>query len=91
MKGLLLDSESGDLLIEGGRSVVGDTESQSIMAVVCSMRGELKEEPLLGGEAVLLRGGSEDPFWAGRVKRMLKRVGIDWVRVRVEGETITIE
>lgn len=91
MKGVLLDKKSGDLLVEGGRSVVGDIESQSIMAVVCGMRGELKEMPLLGGEAGLLCGGSVDPFWSGRVKRMLKSVGMDWVRVKAEGERITIE
>lgn len=65
MKGILTDAVSGDLLVERGRIATGDTEWQTAEAVVVTMRGELKEHPLLGGEAGKLRGGCADRMWAG--------------------------
>ena len=51
MKGMLIDSITGDLLIEHGRIAIGDTGEQTAEAVVTTMRGDIKEHPLLGGEA----------------------------------------
>lgn len=91
MKGILIDTETGDLLLEAGRVAVGDTESQTAEAVVVTMRGELKEHPLLGGEARKLEGGNEDRMWAGDVRAMLRGCGVECERVRVEEGIITIE
>lgn len=57
MKGMLIDSITGDLLIEHGRIAIGDTGEQTAEAVVTTMRGDIKEHPLLGGEAGRLRAG----------------------------------
>lgn len=91
MKGILIDIATGDLLIENGRVAVGDTESQTAEAVVVTMRGELKEHPLLGGEAGKLRGGCLDVMWAGEVRQMLRGCGVDCERVKIENDIITIE
>ena len=50
MNGILIDAESGDLLIERGSVVIGDTDSQIAEGVLVAMRGEWKEWPLIGGE-----------------------------------------
>lgn len=92
MKGMLIDAASGDLLIEQGRIAVGDTEGQTAEAVVRTMRGELKEHPLLGGEAGRMRGGQPDVMWPGEVRQMLRGCGVECERVTMEADgTISIE
>lgn len=92
MIGILIDTETGDLLIEHCAVVIGDSEVQTAEIVVRSMRGDLKEHPLLGGEAENLRGGCMDVMWPGEVRRMLRWCGVDCERVRVDNDgIITIE
>lgn len=92
MKGILIDAETGDLLVGRGGIAVGDTEGQTAEAVVTTMRGELKEHPLLGGEAGKLRGGCLDVMWAPEVRQMLRGCGVECERVAVESDgTISIE
>lgn len=92
MRGMLIDAASGDLLIEQGRIAVGDTEGQTAEAVVRTMRGELKEHPLLGGEAGRMRGGQPDVMWPGEVRQMLRGCGVECERVTMESDgTISIE
>ncbi len=92
MTGILIDETTGDLLVERGGILTGDSESQTAEAVVVTMRGELKEHPLLGGEAGRMLGGSHDVMWGGDVRAMLRGCGVECERVRVEPDgTITIE
>lgn len=91
MRGILIDIETGDLLLERGRVAVGDTESQTAEAVVVTMRGELKEHPLLGGDARKLEGGTEERMWPGDVREMLRGCGVECERVRIENGIIRIE
>ncbi len=91
MRGILIDTETGDLLLELGRVAVGDTEGQTAEAVVVTMRGELKEHPLLGGEARKLEGGTEERMWPGEVREMLRGCGVECERVRIENGIIRIE
>lgn len=91
MKGILMDPQAGDLLLEGGQVAVGDSEGQTAEAVLLTMRGELKEHPLLGGEARKLPGGGEDRMWAGEVRAMLRGCGVECERVRYEDGVITID
>lgn len=90
MKGILIDTETGDLLLERGAIATGDSEAQTAEAVVRSMRGELKEYPLLGGEAVRQLGGGVDVMWPGEVKEMLRGCGVECESVRVDDGTVTI-
>ncbi|MBD5213107.1 MAG: hypothetical protein HDS74_08490 [Bacteroidales bacterium] len=92
MKGMLIDSMTGDLLLEHGRIAIGDTEEQTAEAVISTMRGDFKEHPLLGGEAARLRGGQPDVMWPGDVRQMLRGCGVDCERVTMEADgTISIE
>lgn len=86
MKGMLIDSMTGDLLIEHGRIAIGETEEQTAEAVITTMRGDIKEHPLLGGEAGRLRGGQPDVMWPGEVRQMLRGCGVDCERVTIEAD-----
>ena len=88
---MLIDIETGDLLLEAGLIATGDSEAQTAAAVVTAMRGEFKEVPLLGGEAARMLGGTEDVMWAGDVKEMLQACGVEAERVELRDGTVTIE
>ena len=91
MKGILIDSETGDLLVENGGLVVGDTEAQTVEAVLVANRGEFKESPLIGGETMQMLGGVVDVMWPGRVKKMLRACGVECERVKVDNGEVIIE
>lgn len=91
MKGILIDEASGDLLIERGHIAIGDTQSQTAEVVVGTMRGELKEHPMLGGEAAKLEGGTVPVMWPAEVRQMLRGCGVECERVRLDNGEILIE
>jgi hypothetical protein len=92
MKGILIDTQSGDLLVEHGRVVIGDTDSQIAEGVLVAMRGEWKEFPLLGGEVRKMLGGQVDVMWRGQVKKMLETCGLEVHKVSIsEDNIITVE
>ena len=90
MKGILIDAATGDLLVERGGIATGDSEGQTAEAVVTTMRGELKEHPLLGGEAGRMRGGQLDVMWPGEVREMLRGCGVECERVTLDADGIII-
>ena len=91
MKGILIDSGTGDLLVENGSIVIGDTEAQTVETMLVANRGEFKESPLIGGEAMQMLGGVVDVMWSGRVKKMLKACGVECERVKVDNGEVIIE
>lgn len=60
MRGIIIDEISDDLLLERGRIAIGETVCQTAEAVVKSIRGEIREHPMLGGEAMMLEGEKLD-------------------------------
>lgn len=90
MRGILIDSETGDLLIGRGRMTVGDTESQTVELVLRTSPGEWKEHPLLGADAVRQLGGTRDVMWPGRTKAMLRACGVDVREVKVSDNEVII-
>lgn len=92
MIGILIDSESGDLLVDHGSVVVGNCDSQIVEAVMVAMRGEWKEIPLIGGEVRKMLGGQVDPMWRVEVKKMLEACGLEVQKVSVSDDNvITVE
>ena len=92
MNGILIDTESGDLLIHNGNIMIGDTDSQIAENVLVAMRGEWKEYPLIGGEVKMMLGGQVDVMWRSQVKKMLKACGLDVQKVSIsEDNIITVE
>lgn len=88
MRGILIDTETGDLLVGRDGIATGDSESQTAEAVVTTMRGELKEHPLLGGEAGRMLGGQVDVMWPGEVRQMLRGCGVECERVTFDADGI---
>ena len=88
---MLTDRESGDLIVERGALVIGETDGQIAEHVLMTMRGEWKEWPLIGGEVKKMMGGEADPLWRGEVKKMLNACGLAVQKVSLTADGITIE
>lgn len=91
MIGILIDRESGDVLVENGSLAIGDIEGQVVETVLVANRGELKESPLIGGEVRKHLSGGIDVMWPGEVKKMLRACGVECEQVKNENGEITIE
>lgn len=91
MVGILIDPETGDLMVRDGSLVIGDNTGQVAQAVLQANRGELKEHPLLGAEIVKLHHGNGDVMWAADAKDMLQAAGVPVKRVVLDGNEITLE
>lgn len=90
MKGILIDRETGDLLVKGGGLSIGDNESQVVEAVVMSHRGDFKEFPRIGGEIRSHLGGEADVMWPGRLLKQLRACGVECEKVTNDKGDITI-
>lgn len=90
MVAVLIDTNTGDLLLDGGSLAIGDSEAQTAEIVVRTFRGDLKEQPLLGGEVVRQLGGGVDVMWAGEVREMLKACGVTCSCVKIVNDTVTV-
>lgn len=77
MKGMLLDNETGDLMIEAGSVVLGNTEQQTVGLLLQTIPGEWKEFPLLGADLYRQLGGNIDKLWFQRTKKMIKSCGVE--------------
>lgn len=86
-------SASGDLSINNGKMVIGDTSTQIIAIVINMNKGELKEYPLLGGDAKKMMGGTAPPItWTVEAKQMINDCGVTVSNVSVDSDgTINIE
>ncbi len=92
MKGILIDTNTGDLLIENGRMTIGDTEQQTVELLLTTAPGEWKECPLLGADARGQLGGNTNKMWAAQTKRMIRACGVDVQSVVMQEDgTILIE
>lgn len=91
MKGLLIDSETGDLLIEDKTAMVTDNEEQVVENVLLANRGEFKELPLIGAETRLQLGGERDVMWATRTKKMIKACGVEVSKISISDNIVTVE
>lgn len=92
MDGILIDTTTGDLLIEKGGLVIGNADGQIAEAVLMAMRGEWKEQPLLGAEAAKMVGGEPDVMWGQETKQMLKACGLKVEKVTLSNNAvITVE
>lgn len=91
MIGLVIDTQTGDLLIENGSLVLGEISSQVIEHVVRANRGEYREYPLLGAEVLRLQHGTTARLWAARAKKMCQAAGVEVKRVSIIDNNIRIE
>ncbi|MCL2133021.1 MAG: hypothetical protein FWH39_01595 [Bacteroidales bacterium] len=90
MKGIQLDHDTGDLLVENGGLVIDDNRSQLTEHIVRAYPGEFKEAPTLGAYVERLLGGNYDPFWTGDTMEMLHSQGLDVQKIDITENSITI-
>ncbi len=91
MTGILIDPDTGDLMIWDGGLMVGDNTAQVAQAILMADRGEFKEHPLLGAGIIKLMHGGGDPMWAAEARDMLQSAGVPVRRVTLDGNKITLE
>jgi hypothetical protein len=48
MNGILLDEQTGDLLMKNGELVIGEVDFQNIDFIIKANKGDFKESPLTG-------------------------------------------
>lgn len=85
---LFLDPESDDLAITpGGGLALGHPDSSIAAIVVQSARGELKETPLIGGDAVRQLGSPRQGLWLIRLRKMLRAAGLRAEDVTADKQT----
>ena len=84
MIGIITDSATGDLVVEGGGISVGEIAPQCACQLTVSAPGEYKEFPLIGGDARRLLHGSGSRFWPGRVSAMCAAMGVPVRRVSLD-------
>ena len=90
MKGIQVN-ENNELVIRDGSIAIGETDEQRALHVLNATAGEYKETPTLGCNPTRQIGGQTDPFWAGDVKKQLRRAGVEADSVNIEGNDITIK
>ena len=92
MKGILMNKESGDIELVGGRIALGDNSLQSVEQILISNRGEYKEHPLVGGEVQKMIHGNISRFWPNKVRSMCKAMGVKLADLQVRSDnSITIK
>ena len=92
MTGLLIDTQTGDLLIEDGGLVVGEISHQVIEHALRAGRGEYRETPMIGAEVAKMQGGITSRLWCAKAKQMCRAAGVEVSRIAYDDEnTITVQ
>lgn len=91
MKGILIDTNTGDALIEKGGIVVGDNTEQIAECVLKANRGEFKEYPLIGAEVIKMANGIRDPMWCANARKMLQACGVPVEKITLKDNIIRLE
>lgn len=90
MTGIVVDIGTGDLMVENGGLVMGETSQQVIEHALRAFRGEYREWPLIGAEAVKQRNSVGSRLWCVRAKQMCKACGITLVQVSIDDNNTII-
>lgn len=90
-KALTLDPQTGDLALQGGRLALGRPQATIASIVATANRGEIKELPLIGGEADRQLGSPRQDLWLTRLRKQLEAVGLKVRSLAVESPSNTIQ
>ena len=91
-KALYIDPDTDDLAIsEQGTLALGKPQTTQANIVITANRGELKESPLIGGEALRQLGRPDTGKWLTRLRKQLTAVGLKVNTLSVDNSnTITL-
>ncbi|MBQ9147681.1 MAG: hypothetical protein IJX68_08215 [Rikenellaceae bacterium] len=84
MTGIVVDASTGDLMVDRGELVMGETSQQVIEHALRAFRGEYREQPLIGAEADKQRNSVGSRLWCVRAKQMCKACGVTVAQVSIE-------
>ena len=88
---LTLDPDTDDLALDGGRLALARPETTVATIVTTANRGEIKELPLIGGEALRQQGTPHQGLWLPRLRKQLTAVGLKVSRLEVADGQIEME
>ncbi len=88
---LTLDPSTCDLLIDGGCIALGRPQTTIATIVTTANRGELKELPLIGGEADRQLGSPRQELWLTRLRKQLVAVGLKVKSLAVDSSSNIIQ
>lgn len=90
-KALYIDPDTDDLALSEGTLALGKPQTTHANIVITANRGELKECPLIGGEALRQLGSSDTGKWLTRLRKQLTAVGLKVNSLTVDNSnTITL-
>ncbi len=89
---LYIDPETDDLAMSEQRTLaLGKPQTTHAGIVITANRGELKECPLIGGEALRQLGRTDSGKWLTRLRKQLTAVGLKVNSLTVDNSnTITL-
>lgn len=64
-------------VIEHGTLAIGTAEEQTVALLLNTAKGEWKENPALGADAIKQLGGTPDPFWRLDTEKMIRACGVE--------------
>ena len=88
---LILDNDTADLTIEDGHIALGRPQTTIASIVTTANRGELKELPLIGGEADRQLGSPRQELWLTRLRKQLVAVGLKVKSLSIETPSNTVQ
>lgn len=88
MTGILI--YNNDVVLADGLIAIGEIDAQICEVVLNSSRGEFKELPTLGGEAIKMLNGNINPMWCTLVKKQLESIGIPVVSIEMHESEINV-
>lgn len=85
-----LEADDGDLLFEDGDLVIGQSDQNHIYDIISSAKGDWREYPLLGANAILYRNKAiSKAEFVRSIKEELKKDGYQNVQVTFSGELLS--
>ena len=92
MQDFLLD-EDGDLLIQNGDFVIGNSDNQNVEDIISSFAGEWKEFPFVGVGLIQYLKSQDGQKATNIIKTQLQADGFDVksVQVNPQGDTMVVD
>lgn len=92
MKGILLHSETNDIVLRNGTMAIGTTDDQNAQLIVLAEKGEFKEYPQLGvGISQFLKSSGRDNELLRTIRVQLALDGIRPKQLTYQNKQLHIE
>ena len=89
--GLMLNNETGDLLLTNGRLTVGDTLYQNQYVILQTQPGEFKTQPMFGVAIENMLGDDNVEAWKKTIRDLFERDELKVKKVKIDVSTNVVE